>query len=247
MSHPLALITGATRGIGLQFAHLFARDGYAVAIVARSRDDLDALANTLGADYGVPVITMARDLSEPGAALSIEAALNTSEYPLSVVVNNAGQELWGEIAALGVQEQTDLIQVNVVALFRLTRLLLPILQARQGEGVINVASIAGLLPGRGMAVYAASKAFVVAFSEALYEELKGSGLKVTCLLADASDIESQKMPYSKNTAQLGYEGFKSGRPRVVSSFRNQIGLGLMNLFPRQWVRQLMVRLFTKKR
>ena len=252
MVQPLALITGATKGIGRQFAYLFAKDGYALALVARSRDDLDSLADELGAQYSVPIITMARDLTDPATAVSIQVALSTSEYPLSVVVNNAGYGLRGSVMGLSLDEQIGLIQTNVMAMFRMTRLLLPVLFERKGEGIINVASLAAWAPGPNMAVYHASKAFVLSFSEALCEELKHTGLKVTCLAPGPTATEFALRASMKETrlgrlgtlsaefvAETGYRGFKAGQCVVIPGFKNQWLAFWSRFMPRVFLRKFL--------
>lgn len=174
-----ALITGASGGLGERFAHSFAKDGYDVALVARRVDELARVARDVEAAHGVRATWVACDLSQPGAATEVVRALAGVE--VEVLVNNAGFGYDAPFASSDQDRQRDLVRVNNVALTELCGAFAPAM-ARRGRGfVLNVASIAGFLPGPGMATYYASKAYVQSFTQALHVELRGAGVHVTAL------------------------------------------------------------------
>ena len=196
MAKETVLITGASSGIGLELARLFAADGSDLILVARREAELQSLADDMAASHGISARVMTEDLSDLSAPQRIVDRLATDELELDVLVNNAGFGLRGPAAELDLQRQLDMLQVNVTALTHLTRLLLPAMIARRRGGVLNVASTAAFQPGPHMAVYYATKAYVLSFSEALAEELGGTGVTVSCLapgptateFADAADM-----------------------------------------------------------
>ena len=195
-----ALITGASFGIGLELAHLFARDGAELVLVARSRERLEALAGELRRAYGTSAHTLCEDLSDPAAPPRILDSVRERGFVIDVLVNNAGIGARGQFAALDLERQLAMLQVNLCALTHLSRLFLPPMLARRRGAILNVGSIAGFLPGPGMAVYYATKAYVLSFTEALAEEVRGSGVSVTLLapgptatgFARTADMENSK-------------------------------------------------------
>ncbi|AWN23817.1 short-chain dehydrogenase [Deinococcus irradiatisoli] len=175
------LITGASGGIGEAFAHLLARRGHSLILVARSADKLAALAAELSKAHGIQATVLAQDLGLPGAAEQLERRVREAGLRVDVLINNAGFASYGEFHSLTLQSQLDLIQLNITALTELTHRFLPGMLARRRGGVLNVASTTAFMPGPLMATYYASKAYVLSFSEALGEELRGSGVNVTAL------------------------------------------------------------------
>ena len=181
------LITGASSGIGRELARQFAGDGADLVLIARSEDRLRDLAGELTAEYGVTVEVVPADLSQPGSPDQIVQTLAQQQTDVDVLVNNAGFGARGPVAGLGVQRQLEMIEVNVAALTRLTALLLPgMLERRRGD-ILNVASTAAFQPGPNSAVYYATKAYVLSFTEALAEEVRGSGVRVSCLAPGPTD------------------------------------------------------------
>jgi short-subunit dehydrogenase len=180
-SRKTALITGASGGIGAELARLFARDGYDLILVARSPDKLARLAEQLERDRPISVRILSKDLSNPEAPAQIHAELAAASVPVDVLVNNAGFGLSGRFAEAGVEGELEMIQLNVVALTHLTGLFLDDMLARGQGKILNLGSITGFLPGPFWGVYAASKAYVNSFSEALANEVAGSGVTVTVL------------------------------------------------------------------
>ena len=192
-----ALITGASSGIGADLARLFARDGYDVVLVARSEEKLREVAEGIGKEHaGVTARVIVADLARPDAARDVVDALGG--LPIDALVNNAGYGVAGPFVETDVRSELEMIQVNVVALTHLTKLLAPGMVARKRGRILNVSSTAAFQPGPLMAVYYATKAYVLSVSEALAEELRGSGVTVTALcpgptatgFAAASNMES---------------------------------------------------------
>jgi len=177
-----ALITGASAGIGAEFALQLAARGMDLVLVARRRNRLEQLATQLKEKYGVSVTVMAYDLADPGAPKSIAASLRDLDIHIDYLVNNAGYGVPGKLNTATWRTHSDFIQVLVTCVTEMTYLLLPAMQARGWGRIVNVSSIAGLLPGSGgHTLYAASKAFLVKFSESLFIENQGTGVNVVAL------------------------------------------------------------------
>jgi short-subunit dehydrogenase len=180
--HKLALITGASGGLGLEFARLFAKDGYQLALVARSEAKLRDVAKTLAGEHGIDATPIVLDLAQPAAADELVARVPRCD----VLVNNAGFASNGRFDRLDESRIAEEIVLDVLTLTRLTRKYLPGMIERCDGKVLNVASTAGFLPGPFMAVYYACKAYVISFSQAVAEELRGTGVTVTCLCPGAT-------------------------------------------------------------
>jgi short-subunit dehydrogenase len=180
-SETTALITGASSGIGLELARVFAANGFDLVIVARRRAKLNALKKELESEYGVSVTVLARDLSTPNAAKGVFNALQEREIDVDVLVNNAGLAIVEPFHAIEFDSLSKLVQVNVVALTQLTKLFVEPMVERGDGRILNVASVVSFYPTPKLAAYGASKAFVLSLSEALSEELRGTGVTVTAL------------------------------------------------------------------
>lgn len=183
------VVTGASAGIGEEFARQLAVAGHHLVLVARRLDRLEALASELQARHNIQVVCIASDLARPDAAEKLVAALEDKQVQVTGLINNAGFGDRGSVEALPLPRQLDMIQVNVTSLVDLTWRLLPGLKTVANSFVINVASTAAFQAGPNMAVYYASKAFVLSFSEALHEEVKGAGVAVSALCPGATDSE----------------------------------------------------------
>jgi uncharacterized protein len=255
MSTETALITGASSGIGLELARLFAADRSRLVLVARSEDKLQSLAQQLRRDHNVEVSVLAKDLAKPGVSQEIFDQLMGRRIVVDVVVNNAGFGASGPLAKLLVERQMDMVQVNVVALTHLTRLFLPGMIERRRGGILNVGSTAGFQPGPNMAVYYATKAYVLSFTEALAEEVAGSGVNATCLAPGPTDTGFAAIAHMADTlvfrlgtadakavAQAGYRGFRRGKVIVVPGWTNKLGAFSVRLAPRAMVRKFVKRL-----
>ncbi len=239
-----ALVTGATSGIGWELAKVVAHDGYHVVMVARDEEKLLQRAESLRLSSGVTVTVMAADLQLPPGVIEVYRELCAHRIPVHVLVNNAGVGVHGYFAATDWQDELAMLSVNVFALTRLTKLLLPEMLAR-GEGkILNIASTAAFQPGPLMAVYNASKAYVLSFSQALREELRGSGVTVTTLCpgptrtnfparAKARHIRlfQGRLADPAAVARAGYAGLARGQAVVVPGWGNRVGTWLARFLP----------------
>ncbi len=240
------LITGASSGIGLELAHLFAHDGYRLVLVARNRSALRELGDELQSRYSVTVRISPKDLAHPSTPAELYQELQEAGIVLDVLVNNAGFGGAGSFLSTQWNHEAEMMQVNMVAVTHLTKRFLRQMRAREGK-VLNVASTAAFQPGPFMAVYYASKAFVLHFSEALAEEMRGTGVSVTCLcpgpvktnfqqrayLADTPMVNSPLLVDVREVARVGYEGMKQGRRVVIPGWKNRLGVELLRLSLRE--------------
>ena len=247
-----ALITGASSGIGADLARLFARDGYELVLVARGEAKLREL--------GLPATIIAADLTDPTAPQRIVDELGAKSIDIEVLVNNAGVGVAGAFFETDLQAELAMIQLNVVALTHLTKLLLPGMVARRRGHVLNVASTAAFQPGPLMAVYYATKAYVLSFSEAIAEELRDSGVTVTALcpgptetgFAAAANMGGTRLftmtrpADSRAVAEAGYEAMKRGRRVVIPGLKNKLLAQSVRVSPRRLVATI-VRKMQEKR
>lgn len=254
MAAKLALITGASYGLGLEFAKLLAQAGFDLALVARSADKLEANAQQLRSQYRVGVTPVASDL---GDAASIDALLQRIPA-CDILVNNAGFANYGKFAELSEEKLVDEIELDVVALTRLTRQYLPQMISRQSGKILNVASTAAFVPGPTAAVYYASKAFVLSLSEALAHELRGSGVTVTCLCpgptrtgfqerAKAESLLLFRLPQADaaKVAKEGIDGMMRGTTVVVPGIVNKIVAVSSRFSPRALLLALSAKLLQR--
>jgi short-subunit dehydrogenase len=251
---PLALVTGASSGIGRELAVLLARDGHDLALVARREAELNDLATMLKEKYGAESRVLPADLAEPGAATDLVERLGGAT--VDVLVNNAGFGGHGRFVELSRESDLGQIAVNVAALTDLTKLVVPGMVARGRGRVLNVGSTAAFQPGPFMAVYYATKAYVLSFSEALAEELRGTGVTVTCLCPGVTVTEFQKtagvedIPLTKgplamsaaDVAAAGYRGMKRGKRLVIPGVHNKIGAQSVRFTPRGVILKVVKRL-----
>lgn len=244
-----ALITGASSGIGYELAKLFAKDRHNLILVARRGDKLAALAKDLASQFGISAKPIALDLASPPAPQFLFDQLQREGVAIDILVNNAGYGSYGEFAQRPLEDDLGQIQLNVTALTSLTKLFLaPMLQRRSGR-IMNVASTAGFQPGPLMAVYYATKAYVISFSEALANELARTGVTVTCLCPGATATEfahragndhsrlfQQLKPMDAATvARDGYRGLLKGKPLVIPGVRNWMVAESVRFAPRKMV------------
>lgn len=242
---PVTVITGASSGIGVALARVFARHGHELALVARREDRLRALANELAKPGHKPPIVIAADLGQPGAASAIGEALKAAGAEPQFVVNNAGFGTVGLAGSRDRDEQLSMIDVNMRALTELSLAFVDSL-ARHRGGILNVGSMAGFLPGPGMAVYYASKAYVLSFSEALHSELKSRGVRVSVLcpgpvateFAERAGVKRGTAPglvsqTAEAVAEAGYRGLMQGTRVVVPGLPNKLITLLIRVFPRR--------------
>ena len=253
------LITGASSGIGLELAHLFAQDGYRLVLVARNRGALRQVGDDLQSRYGVTVRIAPKDLAHPATPAELYSELQESGVMLDVLVNNAGFGAAGAFLNTNWNDESEMIQVNIAALTQLTKLFLPQIRAREGK-IMNVASTAAFQPGPFMSVYYASKAYVLSFTEALAEEMIGTGVTVTCLCPGPVTTNFQKRAYLegakmvnspllvdvREVARIGYAGMKQGKRIVVPGWKNRAIVEAVRLAPRNMLTKVVRKLQEKK-
>jgi hypothetical protein len=251
------LITGASSGIGQELAKCFAADGCRLILLARNTEALEALAGELRQANQIEALVLTADLSRSETPARVFKELQGRGIAVDILVNNAGFGAQGEFAGLALQRQLEMLQVNITALTELTGLFLPGMIERRHGGVLNVGSVAGFLPGPGMAVYYATKAFVLSFTEALAEELGGSGLTVTALCPGptASNfsnvargqkvrrLKSVKMP-AQTVASHGHSAFRTGKLLAIPGGQNQFLTILVRIAPR-WLVRKMARFYNR--
>lgn len=230
------LITGASSGIGVELARLFAANGDAVVLAARREDRLKALADELAATHGVAASAVPADLSKPDGARNLAIAVGRKGHVVDVLVNNAGFGLRGRFATLPFDRQLEMVQVNVTAPTALAGLFLPGMLARGKGGILNVASLAAFQAGPDMAVYYATKAYLLSFSEALFEETRSKGVTVTALCPGPVPTEFGKtaglggakiakagVVSAADVAKAGFEGFRAGKAIVIPGAMPKLG------------------------
>ncbi len=250
-----ALITGASSGIGRELAKLFAEAGNHLVLVARSEDKLNALANEIKTATGNDAKVMVADLAAIDAGEQLYAQLQNEGIEIDYLVNNAGFGELGKFANITLDRQLNMVRLNVVTLMHLTRLLTPKMIACRSGGVLNVGSTAAFQPGPNMAVYYATKAFVLSFSEALHEELLGSGVHVSCLCPgptktgfgddsgmNANDFFQTNAMDVRVVAQAGYQGLLSNRAITIPGWKNKLTAFATRIAPRFVVRKIVKRL-----
>jgi short-subunit dehydrogenase len=244
-----ALITGASGGIGYELAKLFANDHFNLVLVARNEDKLAEFADQLQRQFAISVKTVALDLSAAPAPQFLFDQLKTEGITVDVLVNNAGYGSFGEFANLSLENALGQINLNITALTALTRLFLPAMVERRSGKIMNVASTAGFQPGPLMAVYYATKAYVISLSEALANELKSTGVSVTCFCPgatgtnfasragnDKTRLFQQVKPMDvKIVARDGYRGLMKGKTLVISGMRNWMVAESVRFAPRKLV------------
>lgn len=245
------LITGASSGIGLELAKIAAAQGHDLVLVARRRDALDSLAASLQKEHSVVAEVIALDLGQPESPTSLAAALKKRHIQIDTLINNAGFGDYGPFTESKLSTQLSMIDLNIRALVELTHRLAPDMVARGNGRIMNVASVAGFLPGPLMATYFASKAFVLSFSEALGVELAGSGVTVTCLCPGSTKTsfgENAHVSATHSTrtsrvtaaqvAAFGWKAMMSGKPVAVHGIGNRWSLFLTRFVPRGFVTKL---------
>ncbi|XVQ13045.1 SDR family NAD(P)-dependent oxidoreductase [Spirillospora sp. CA-255316] len=234
-----ALVTGASGGIGESFARALAGRGTDLVIVARRADLLDELARELVERYRVAVEVVAADLTDPLERGEVERRLRTD--PVELLVNNAGHGAFGTFSGLPLDDHLRQIELNVVALVRLTHAALPGMVERGRGGVLNVASMAGFAPSPGSATYGATKAYVAAFSESLHAEVAGRGVHVTALCPGFTRTDEESEPgllwlRRADVARAGLDAVAAGRALCVPGAQYKAALPALRMMPRPLLR-----------
>jgi hypothetical protein len=244
-SHKTALITGASSGIGKALAHHFAKDGYQLVLAARGVAKMQALADDLQKNFKVAVTVIGADLETNGGAAQLHADVKARGIVLSALVNNAGYGAFGEFKDAELASELAMMQLNMNTVVVLTKLFLPDLLATRGK-ILNTASTAAFQPGPYMAVYYATKSFVLSFSEAIACELEDTGVTVTALcpgptasgfqdkadLGNSALVKGKKLPTSEEVAALGYRAMQRGQRVYIPGFVNWAMAQSMRFTPR---------------
>src|SRR2546427_504294 len=238
------LMTGASSGIGFELAKRFARDGHSLVLVARSAERLEEVAKELKTS----VTPIARDLSRPGSAAELFAGLRTRSIEIEILVNCAGFGASGWFAQTDLEVEREMMQLNMISLTELTKLALPDMIRRRAGRILNVASTAAFQPGPRMAVYYASKSYVLSFSEALANELAGTGVTVTTLCPgptytgfgkragiDGANVFRAGVMSAEAVADAGYRGLMKGKGLVIPGLRNKLLAASVRFSPRKLV------------
>jgi len=247
-----ALVTGASGGIGEELAKLFAADGHDLVLVSRGRERLERVGQALRQAHGVAYTVVAADLADPAAPEHVFRAVRDGGIEVEALVNNAGFGLSGPFVETDLGRELEMIRVNVAAPTHLAKLFLPAMVERGRGRVLNVASTAAFQPGPTMAVYYATKAYVLSFSEALSVELRGTGVTVTALcpgptltgfqeVADVGDSRLFHTPFvmsAAEVARVGYRAMRRGKPMVVAGPVNKLLAQGTRLVPRTVAAQL---------
>jgi short-subunit dehydrogenase len=240
-----ALITGATSGFGYEFAKIFAKEGYNLVLVARAEDKLEEIEADLAQTFMIDVISIDKDLFKPSSAEEIYTELKTKNIIVNVLVNDAGQGEHGNFIEYDIARDIDMIQLNITSLVCLTKLFLRDMVERNEGKILQVASLLGKYPTPLMAVYAATKSFVITFTEGLIQELKETNVTITALLPGAADTDffhkaggedsvtyrEEKLSKPEEVAQDGFDALMRGESRVVSGLKNKMYAAMSNVMP----------------
>jgi len=246
-----ALITGASSGLGAEYAKLFAADKKDVILIARRRDRLEALSSELSGKFGIQAHVIAKDLADVAAPRRIEDEVKRIGAQIRYLVNSAGFGITGRFAEEDAERELAVVQVNIAALVALTRAFLPGMIANGRGRILNIGSTAGFQPGPFMAVYYASKAFVNSFTEALWYELKGTGVSATVSCPGATATEFGAVAGNDRSrlfklgamdavqvAREGYRAMLAGKPIAIHGFKNKVLAASVRLSPRATVRAI---------
>lgn len=254
-----ALITGASSGIGLELAKIFAREKIDLIIIARSEEKLRSLANQLQQQYGVKINILVKDLSHYNTAKEISDHCAQNNIQVDYLINNAGFGDFGFFAESSWSKQEQMLNVNITALTYLTRLFLPGMIDRKYGRIMNLASTAAFQPGPTMSVYYATKAYVLSFTEAISNELKGTGVTATALcpgsthsgfqkaaaLEESRLVKNKKLPSSEEVAEFGYKAMMKGKVVAIHGFTNTLLATSVRFMPRPLVRTLVRQIQAK--
>jgi short-subunit dehydrogenase len=239
-----ALITGATSGIGFELAKLFAKDSYNLILVARSKQRLQQVTDELKQSFSVEVTPIEKDLFNPGAALELYNEVNEMGIVVDVLVNDAGQGEWGPFVETDLQRDIDIVQLNIISLMTLTKLYLHDMVLRDDGKILQVGSEAGTTPIPLLAVYSATKAFVLSFSAALVNELQDTNITVTALLPGATDTDffhkagqedtvgyrEKSLASPEDVAKDGYKALMNGESKIISGAKTKMHVFMNDLF-----------------
>lgn len=256
-----ALITGASSGIGLELAKIHARQGDNLVLVARSEQKLKDLQAELESKYGTKIIVVALDLSDSQSAKKLFELTEEKKIEVDYLINNAGFGDFELFHQSDIDKATEMINLNVQSLTILTRLYLEVMVKRKSGKIMQLASTASFQPGPFMAVYYATKHYVLAFSEAISEELKGTGVTMTALcpgptasgfqnaadLRESKLVKGKKLPSSNEVANYGYKAMMKGKRVAIHGFQNKMMAFSVRFTPRNWVTALVKKISEKSK
>ena len=240
-----ALITGATSGIGYELAKLFAKDGYNLVIVSRDQQELENKSSEFR-QYGIDVIAMQKDLFKTKNAFELYEEVKNRGIGIEVLVNNAGQGVFGEFKDTDINRELAIINLNIASLVILTKCFLKDMIARNKGKILNLASIASKTPGPWQAVYHGTKAFVLSFTEAIREETKNYDIVVTALMPGVTDTDffnkadmtesravqdKEAMSDPAEVAKDGFDALMANKDKIVSGLKNKLQVGMGNIIP----------------
>jgi uncharacterized protein len=248
MSKQTALITGASGGIGLELAREFAKDGYNLVLVARSKDKLEGIAADFAKQYNISATVIAKDLSKASAPDELYNELKMQDIQIDALVNNAGFATYGKFVEIPLEQELQEMQLNMVTLTHLSKLFGKDMVTRKNGKILNIASTASFQPGPLMAVYYATKSYVLSFSEAIANELEGTGVTVTVLcpgptesgFQERANMQESKLVQSglmktDDVAARGYAALKRGQTVVIPGFMNQMLALSPRFLPRKMI------------
>jgi len=257
LMNKFALITGASKGIGKELATSLARRGYHLLLVSRSEKELSALADSLQQLYAIKANYLACDLSEPGASAKVAAWSKTQTTSLTVLINNAGYGLWGNFADLELKDQTNMLNLNITAVIELSHLVLPQLKHASPAYILNLSSTAAYQPVPALALYSASKSFILSFSRALRYELKDTNISVSCLCPGPTDTGfasragmdalaalADKFNMSPViVAESGLKGMFHKKAEIVPGLLNKLSVIGVSLLPKTLIERITTSLY----
>jgi short-subunit dehydrogenase len=242
-----ALVTGASSGMGYEYAKLFAKDGKNIVVLARSRDRLEGLKRDLEKEHGTKVMVLVKDLSDPKAPQEVFAELEKAGINVDVLVNNAGYDVWGLFSDTDWQKEAEMIQVNILALTQLTKLFLKKMIKKKSGKILNISSGVGFMPAPRSSVYGGTKHYVLGFSNAIAYELKGTGVSVTCFCPgntrtpfyERAGAEGTKMSKRRMlemdaapAARHGYRALAKGKTTANAGLTNSLAMFAARFTPR---------------
>ncbi len=254
-----ALITGASGGIGLELARIFAANGYDLVLIARNEEKLQGLAESFKTDHRCEVLVISKDLSHQEAVIEVFDQIESAGIEIDYLVNNAGFGLYGEFIHTSGGFELNMIDLNVKTLTHFTKHYLPMMAQRGRGGVLNIASVASFQPGPLMSVYYATKAYVLSLTEALANELKGKQVKMTALcpgptatdFSIRADLGQSKLfkghvMTAEKVAQIGFQGFMNGKTIIIPGVKNRLLVGSVRFTPRKMVTAIVRKIQGKR-
>lgn len=238
-----ALVTGGTSGIGYELVKLLAADGYNLIIVARHENDLIRVANEIKENFSVDVVSIAKDLFDPENAFELHNQVKTKNLRVDILINDAGQGVYGEFKDTDVRRELDIINLNISSLVVLTKLFLKDMLDQDRGKIMNLSSIASKAPGPWQSVYHGTKAFVQSFTEAVRSEVKDTNITLTALLPGATDtdffnkadmqrskiVQEEKLDDPAKVAEDGYQAMMKGEDKVISGWKNKMQVSMANM------------------